>query len=101
VDLVSLDTLERIRVVTVISGFRLETASAIRDLIHSKVTDERKLGVAILQTNTLLVAAELLKTNDCDVRKLGLALLVDMWSVVPTDHLEDLKEVTACAVATK
>jgi hypothetical protein len=31
----------------------------------------------------------------------GIALMVDLWSVVATEHLVDLKELTACETATK
>jgi hypothetical protein len=89
------------RVVNAISKFRLEAADAILVLLSSNVTDVRKFGVAILQGYALPVAADLLKSESCDARKLGVSLLIDMWAVVPSDHLMDLKEMSACTVTTK
>jgi hypothetical protein len=98
VDLVVLDVLERMRVVNVISGFRLEAAEQIRLLVNSNVSDERKLGVAILEGHVLPITVQLLKSADCDSRQLGLALLTDLWAVVPAEDLLQLKRVAACPV---
>ena len=39
--------------------------------------------MAILSENALPIAAELLKSENCDEREIGIAILVDMWPVVP------------------
>jgi hypothetical protein len=99
VDLVSMDVLERVRVVNVISGFPREAAPAILRLINSSNKDEQKLAVAILQEHTLPIAAALLKSAKCDDRKLGVAILMDLWSVVPADHLLDLRLSAECSTS--
>jgi hypothetical protein len=52
--------------------------------------------VAILSEGAIPIAADLLKSYNCDDRRLGIAILTDMWPVVPREHLTELKNMLTC-----
>jgi hypothetical protein len=96
VDLITLDVLERMRVAGAVARFGPAAAPAIVALLKSPDGEKRKLGVAILSENALPIAASLLTSRNCEDRKRGIAILADMWPVVATEHLAELKAALVC-----
>jgi hypothetical protein len=96
VELVGVDTLERMRVAGAVPEFGSGALVKAVSLLPSRDSDKRKLAVAILQEKALPLAVSLLKSPDCNDQKLGISILSDMWQVVPEVHLFDLKEAFIC-----
>jgi hypothetical protein len=65
-------------------------------LLKSPDGEKRKLGVAILSEGALPIVADLLTSRNCEDRKRGIAILADMWPVVPKEHLDALKASLVC-----
>jgi hypothetical protein len=96
IDLVAVDVMERMRVSEAIGDLGVAAAPSITALLNSSDGEKRKFAVAILSDGALPIASHLLKSSDCEDRKLGTAILIDMWPVVASDHLTQLKKTTVC-----
>src|SRR5262249_7026730 len=96
VDLISMDVLERMHVAGAIAEFGADAGPAVTALVKSSDGERRKLGVAILAEGAIAIAADLLKSFNCGDRRLGMAILIDMWPVVPREHLTALKDMLTC-----
>lgn len=96
-ELVFMDVLERMRGAGTVAQFGIEAAPAVLELMESDNSDRRKFAVAILNEATLPIVSDLMKSENCRERMLGLSVLGDMWSVVPSSHLDALTDMLACS----
>lgn len=97
VDMVVMDVLERMRGAGTIAQFGINAAPAVQRLMESPDGDRRKFAVAILNEFSLPIASDLMKSASCRDRMLGFDVLVDMWPVVASSHLDALSEILACS----
>jgi hypothetical protein len=95
-ELVGIDVLERMRVAGAIPELGRNALVVTASLLTSHDGEKRKLAVAILSERTLPLAVVFLKSLDCGEKELGLAILGDLWPVVPETHLLNLKETFIC-----
>jgi hypothetical protein len=96
IELVMMDTEQRMRIAGAISQFGAGASPTIAKLLSSSNSEKRKLGVAILSEGALPIAAELLRSQHCDDRNLGLLILRDMDLVVAKSHLDWLQQRVVC-----
>jgi hypothetical protein len=96
IELVMMDTEQRMRVAGAIAEFGPDAATAIAALITSDDAEKRKLGVAILNQNALPVAAELLRSSKCEERALGFRIVNDMELGVAKPYLDELMRRLTC-----
>ena len=96
IELIIMDTEERMRVIGAIPAFGRDAAPILAGLLNSPETPRRKLGVAILSDGTLPIAAALLRSTKCEDRSLGLIILKDMDLVVTRSYLDWLQSRIAC-----
>jgi hypothetical protein len=96
VELVMMDTQQRMRIAGAISEFGADASPAIAVLLSSQDAEKRKFGVAILGPDVLPIAAQLLRSRHCDDQNLGLLILQDMNLVVPEAHLNALQNLVWC-----
>lgn len=96
VELVMMDTGQRMRVAGAITEFGPDASPVIAGLLSSSDTPKRKLGVAILSEGALPIATELLRSQKCEDRTLGLTILKDMDLVVAKPYLEWLQTRIVC-----
>jgi hypothetical protein len=96
IELVMMDTEQRMRIAGAISKFGAAGSPAIARMLSSSDSEKRKLGVAILNEDALPIAAELLRSQHCEDRDLGLFILRDMDIVVPKSHLDWLQQRIVC-----
>lgn len=96
IEMVIMDTEQRMRVAGVIPEFGPDASSVIAGLLSSTDAEKRKLGVAILSEHALPIASELLRSPRCEERKLGFIILRDMDLVVSKPHLDWLQKTMVC-----
>jgi hypothetical protein len=96
IELVMMDTEQRMRVAGAVAGFGPDAAPAIAALISSHDAARRRLGVAILSQGALPIAAELLRSSNCDERALGFQIVKDMELVVAKPYLDELMQRIVC-----
>lgn len=96
IDLVTMDVLERMRGAGAVAQFGIGAADRVQELIESGDSERRKFAVAILNEESLPIASNLMRSNNCRERELGLAVLADMWPVVPAIHLDTLTAELSC-----
>jgi hypothetical protein len=96
IELVMMDTEQRMRITGAVSQFGAGASSTIAELLTASDSEKRKLGVAILNEGALPIAAELLRSQHCGDRELGLLILRDMDLVVPKSHLDWLQQRIIC-----
>jgi hypothetical protein len=96
IELVGVDVLERMRAAGTVSRFGIEASAAVQELVESPDTEKQKFAAAILNEGAVMIATELMQSDDCKERMVGLSLLSGMWPVVPRDHLTMLKESLSC-----
>ena len=96
IELVMMDTEQRLRVVGAISQFGPDASPIIAGLLSSPDAAKRKLGVAILREGALPIAVALLRSRHCDDRNLGLIILKDMDLVVAKPYLDWLQARIVC-----
>jgi hypothetical protein len=97
IDLVAMDVLERMRGAGTIAQFGIKAAPAVQHLIESPDSERRKFAVAILNETSLPIVSDLMKSSICRDRMLGFDVLVDMWPVVASSHLDALSKILACS----
>jgi hypothetical protein len=97
IGLIGVDVLERMRAAGAVARFGKKAAGPVQALIESDDNERRKFAAAIMSDETVVVATDLMKSNDCRNRKLGLSLLSAMWPVVAKEHLETLLEIVDCS----
>jgi hypothetical protein len=96
IELVMMDTEQRMRVAGAISEFGPDAAPVIAALISSQDAEKRKLGVAILSEGALPIAAEMLRSGKCEERVLGFQILKDMELVVAKPYIDELMRRLVC-----
>jgi hypothetical protein len=96
IELVMMDTEQRMQVIGSIAEFGPNTAPVIAALVSSHDAERRKLGVAILSQGALPIAAELLRSSQCDERTLGFQVLKDLDLVVAKPYLDELMSRLVC-----
>ena len=97
VELIIMDTEQRMRVAGAIPEFGPDASPVIAGLLSSTDAEKRKFGVAILSEHALPIASELLRSAKCEERKLGVVILRDMDLVVSKSHLDWLQKSIVCA----
>lgn len=90
VELVTMDSEQKMRVAGAVAQFGANTFPLIAKLLSSSNASRRKLAVAILRQDALPVAAELLRSETCADRDLGLQVLKDMSVVVESAYIDEL-----------
>jgi hypothetical protein len=90
VELVTMDSEQRMRVAGAVAQFGQNTFPLVAKLMSSSEPSRRKLAVAILSQDALPVAAELLRSETCGDRELGLQVLKDMSVVVESAYIDEL-----------
>jgi hypothetical protein len=101
IDLLALDVNERMRVAGAVANLGPAAAPAVESLLTSDDVDAEKLAVAILNEGALPLAARFAKSSNCELRQLGITIFVDMWPVLPTEHVVNLKLISACEVTVR
>ncbi len=96
IELVIMDTEQRMRVAGAIPEFGPDASPVIAGLLSSTDAEKRKLGVAILSEHALPIASELLRSPKCEERRLGFIILRDMDLVVSKPHLDWLQATIVC-----
>ena len=96
-ELVMMDTEQRMHISGALNEFGKGGSYAIAKLLSSQDAEKRKFGVAILNEKALPIAAELLRSPHCEDRDLGLYILQDMDLVVARSHLDWLQRLALCA----
>jgi hypothetical protein len=96
IDLVTMDTEQRMRVAGAIAAFGPGASPLIAGLLSSPDATKRKLGVAILSQRALPLAAELMRSHSCEDRQLGFLILKDMDLVVAPSYLDELQQRMVC-----
>jgi hypothetical protein len=96
-ELVMMDTEQRMRVAGAVNEFGIGGSYAIAKLLSSQDTEKRKFGVAILNEKALPIAADMLRSSHCEDRSLGLLMLQDMDLVVARSHLDGLRRLVICS----
>jgi hypothetical protein len=96
VELVMMDTEQRMRIAGAVSQLGAGTSVTIARLLSSSDSEKRKFGVAILNEGALPIAAELLRSRHCEDRNLGLLILRDMDLIVAKPHLNWLQQWVIC-----
>jgi hypothetical protein len=97
IELVVMDTEQRMQVAGAISRFGAGASSAIARSLSSSNSEKRKLAVAILNEGALAIASELLRSKHCEDRDLGLLILQDMDLVVAKAHIDWLRQRVLCS----
>src|SRR5207245_1250920 len=72
IDLVAIDILERMRVAGTVAQFGKSALLPVAISLASQDDEERKLAVAILSEHAPVIAASLLKSDNCESRQLGI-----------------------------
>jgi hypothetical protein len=90
IELVAMDTEQRMRVAGAVAQFGKDTLPAIAKMLASTDASKRKLAVTILSQDALPVATDLLRSKTCDDRELGLQILKDMDLVVSPAYIDEL-----------
>jgi hypothetical protein len=97
IELVMMDTEQRMRVAGAISQFGAGASSVIARSLSSSNNEKRKLAVAILNEGALAIASELLRSKHCEDRDLGLLILQDMDLVVAKPDIDWLRQHVVCS----
>jgi hypothetical protein len=97
IELIGIDVLERMRAAGTVAQFGLDASGPVQNLIESGDNEKRKFAAAILNEQTVFVAARLMQRDDCLARMRGLSLLSAMWPVVASEHLVTLNEILECS----
>ena len=95
IELVMLDTEQRMRIAGAISQFGKGASDVIARLLSSSGSEKRKLGVAILNESVFPIAVKLLRSSYCEDRNVGVLILRDT-DLVPQSHLDWLQQRIAC-----
>jgi hypothetical protein len=90
VELVTMDSEQKMRAAGAIAQFGSNTFPLIAKLMSSSDPSRRRFAVAILSQDALPVAAELLRSETCNDRELGLQVLKDMSVVVESAYIDEL-----------
>jgi hypothetical protein len=90
IELVAMDTEQRMRVAGAVSAFGPAASPIVAKLLTSYDTSKRKLAVAILSQDALPIATELLRSDACAERELGLLVIKDMGLVVEQSQIDEL-----------
>jgi hypothetical protein len=96
IDLMTIDTEQRMQVVDAITTFGDAATPTVERLLRSPDAATRKLSVVILGGDAVLRAADLLKSPDCEDRNLGFTILTDMDLIVAKEHLSGLRHTLTC-----
>ena len=96
-ELVMMDTEQRMRIAGAVNEFGIAGSYAIAKLLSAQDAEKRKFGVAILNEKALPIAAELLRSAHCEDRNLGLTILQDMDLLVARPHLDWLQRLVVCS----
>jgi hypothetical protein len=89
-DLVAMDAEERLHTARAISRLGKATFPDMAELLSSEDPSKRKLAVAILNEDSLAIAADMLHSSICEDRMLGLDILKDMDLVVAQQYIDKL-----------
>ena len=96
IDLVTVEAEYRIGVAHAIQQFRNPGIARLARFIKTADAEKRKFAVMTLGSEVLPIAADLLRSPNCDDERLGVAILEDLEPIVALVYLTQLKQNAVC-----